>query len=399
MSYTLSPNMFLRIPSVGADEGPDYAININYDLLNIIDTHDHTTGRGAPLTPLSFDINTNLSFNNHFATDLAGLTLIAQSITPTTGTVYRSVNDLFFVDGLGNNIRITQAGGIAGTPGSISGLVAPASATYSPGSQTFVWQSNINIAANMDAGSLLLRNLSPNSTFALTLQPPAALASNYAITLPLPPAGPGVLSPAFMVMDYQGTITTGIPTAGGIVAANVSPTAGILGTQLSASANILGSQLSAAAGINSNQLSNTTVVAGSYGHASITVNAQGQITTAASNVVAAGTYTPTITAITGGGTVTPELFQFQRIEAVITVSGILNISATAGQTCKITMPAASNFTAETQAVGLTSKYGGTGTDCGTVAAVTSTQTAILTLINTSGTAGQTAVHFTYRVIP
>lgn len=188
MSYVLSPNMLLRIPTVGVDEGPDYAININYDLLNVLDTHDHTSGKGAQITPASLDINGDLSFNNHFATNLAGLSLVAQLSTPLTGTVYQSGVDLYFVDGVGNNIRMTQSGGVAGTPGSITNLLPPASATYVSGSQTFVFQSNTGIAANIDGGAHLFRNLSPNSTFAVVLEAPAALAASYDLILPLLPS-------------------------------------------------------------------------------------------------------------------------------------------------------------------------------------------------------------------
>lgn len=201
MSYTISPNMFLRIPGVGSEQGPDYALDINYDLLNVIDTHDHTAGRGVQITPAGLNINTDVSFNEHFAIDLAGLNLIAQASTPALSTIYQSGVDLYFVDGVGNDIRITQSGGIAGSPGSITGLVPPASVTYVSGSQTFVFQSNVNIAANLDAGSLLLRNLSPNSTFAVTLEPPAALANNYTLTLPTVP-----VAERFLSLDSSGQI-------------------------------------------------------------------------------------------------------------------------------------------------------------------------------------------------
>lgn len=199
MSYTTSPNMLLRVPAVGNDIGPDYAININFDLLSILDTHDHTSGKGVQITPAAININTSLPFNDNFATELSGLTLLAQSTTPALSTIYESGNDLFFVDGIGNNIRITQSGGVAGSPGSITNLVAPASANYVAGSQTFVWQSNINIAANMDAGAYLFRNLSPNSTFAITLQAPAALASNWTLTLPAIP-----VAQSFMTLNASG---------------------------------------------------------------------------------------------------------------------------------------------------------------------------------------------------
>lgn len=203
MSYTLSPNMFLRIPTVGSDAGPDYANNLNFDLLSIIDTHDHTSGKGVQITPAGLNINTDLNMNSHSLTDAAGILLVAQSVTPTSNTIYEAGVDLYFVDGLGNNVRITQSGALAGTPGSISGLVAPASASYVPGSQTFIFQSNTSIAANIDAASYLFRNISPNSTFAITVAPPAALSSNYSLQLPTIP-----VAESFMSLDTSGIMQT-----------------------------------------------------------------------------------------------------------------------------------------------------------------------------------------------
>lgn len=197
MSNTISPNMNLVIPGVGTEPGPEYGFDLNASL-TLVDQHDHTAGKGVQISPAGININSDLSFGGNFAIDLAGLTLIAQNSTPDESTIYQSGVDLYFVDALGNNIRITESGGVAGTPGSISNLVAPASATYVSGSSTFVWQSNTNIAANMDFGAALLRNLSPNSTYALTLQPPS-LSSNYTITLPTIPA-----SQKIMTMDNSG---------------------------------------------------------------------------------------------------------------------------------------------------------------------------------------------------
>lgn len=207
MSSTLSPNMNLIVPGVGTEDGPQYAIDVNNSLA-IIDQHTHAPGSGVAITPNALNINSALTFNSNFATGLAGLTLIAQSLTPAINTIYQSGTDLYFVDGAGNNVRLTQSGGVAGSPGSISNLTPPASASYIAGNSTFVWQSGASIAANMDAGALLMRNLTPNSTFALTLQPPAALSSNYSITLPVLPAAQSV-----MTMDTSGVISTQLQTS------------------------------------------------------------------------------------------------------------------------------------------------------------------------------------------
>lgn len=249
--------MSLVVPTVGSEPGPTYASDINTSL-TIIDQHSHTSGSGVPITPGAININSALTFANNFATNVAGVNLYAQSAPPSpVGTVYRSTNDLYFVDGLGNNIAITANGAVAGTPGSISNLVSPASAAYVAVSSTFVWQSNTGIAANLDAGSLLMRNLSPNSTFALTLSPPAAMGANYTITLP---ALPGATS--FLTINTSGAISASPALLGALTTSNLSASAGILGSQLSASAAIVGTQLSASANILGSQLSASAAIAG-----------------------------------------------------------------------------------------------------------------------------------------
>lgn len=201
MAVTLSPNMQLPIPGVGTEPGPDYAIDVNSSL-TILDQHDHTNGSGVKITPLAIDINTALTFNGFAATNVAYVTLEPQGATPPTTTIYAKGVDLYFVDANGNDIQITDDGGIAGTPGSIANLTPPASVSYQSISKTFVFQSDTSIAANIDAASYLFRNITPNSTFALTLQPPAALSNNYSLTLPTIPA-----SNSFMTLSSTGVMS------------------------------------------------------------------------------------------------------------------------------------------------------------------------------------------------
>jgi hypothetical protein len=200
MSSTISPNMSLIIPTVGQEPGPEWASDLNASL-TLIDLHDHTPGSGVPITPSGLDINSSLTLNSNFLTNAAGITFSAQGSTPAIGTIYEAGVDLYFVDGLGNNIRITQSGGIAGSPGSIANLTPPASVTYVSGSKTFVFQSDVSIAANLDAASILIRNITPNSTNAITVQAPAALSSNYDLVLPLLPS-----SQKIMTLDNSGNM-------------------------------------------------------------------------------------------------------------------------------------------------------------------------------------------------
>lgn len=202
----LSINMNLPVPIVGVDPGPQYATDVN-SCLTLIDSHNHTPGRGLPITPDAIDINIPLTMNGNFLTDVGGVTLNPQTTPPAVGTVYENGVDLFFIDGDGNNVRLTQGGSVAGAAGSISGLVPPtsASASYVAIDSTFVWQSNINVAANMDAGSYIFRDLTVSSP-GVTVSAPTALASDYSLVLPTLPAS----IPQPLIIDTAGNITPGL---------------------------------------------------------------------------------------------------------------------------------------------------------------------------------------------
>ena len=206
MSATMtSLDMGLPIPIVGVELGPTWALNINA-CLTIIDSHDHTAGNGVLITPNGLNINTDLNFLGNGSTNLKYTRFNAQG-SPLAGALdvgelYVSGVDLYYNDISGNQIRMTIAGGVNAGTGSISNMTPPASATYVAGNSTFVWQSAVNTAANMDFASIILRNLTLNS-FGLTLSPPNAMGADYTITLPTLPA-----SQSIMTIDNAGNIAT-----------------------------------------------------------------------------------------------------------------------------------------------------------------------------------------------
>lgn len=198
-----TPNMGLSLPTVGVTAGPQYATDIN-NALTIIDAHDHTPGSGTAIPSTGLNINADLSFQGNNATVLRSARFSAQPsvIAEATDLNCLSVSgvDLYYNDGNGNQVRITQSGGVAGSPGSIASLASPASATYVAASDKFVWQSDANTSADMDFGAAIMRNNTPSS-FALTLEPPS-LSSNYTITLPTLP-----VSQKIMTLDASGNMT------------------------------------------------------------------------------------------------------------------------------------------------------------------------------------------------
>lgn len=210
MPSSLTPNMSLVVPTVGQEPGPQYATDINGDL-SIVDNHNHTPGFGVPVPSAGINYNADINSNNNRLKLLKSATFTAQvsplsGITPDIGALYVSGVDLYYNDINGIQIRMTQGGGISGTPGSISGLTPPASATYSPSGSEFIWQSAVNTAAGMDNGPVTIREEVANAK-GITIQSPASLGADYSLTLPA--ALPG--STQFLTITSAGLINDNVP--------------------------------------------------------------------------------------------------------------------------------------------------------------------------------------------
>lgn len=186
MPSVITPNMSLIQPTIGAESGPTWALDINSSL-STIDGHDHSVGRGVQIGVAGLNIQSDLPLNSNNLTSIRSTRFSALSLASLTasdvGSLFFSGVDLYARDVNGNTIRLTQSGGIVGTAGSISGLNSPASASYIAGSQTFIWQSAVSTSANMDMGSIILRNITASSN-GITIAPPAGLGASYTLTLP-----------------------------------------------------------------------------------------------------------------------------------------------------------------------------------------------------------------------
>lgn len=221
---TTSTNMGMPIPGVGSTAAPTWASDLNASL-NIIDTHDHTVGKGVAITPSGININADLAYNGNSFNTLKKAAFTSQSaaITGTNFLTFVSGN-LYVNDGSGNQIPITSAGGVAGSPGSIGSLASPAAATYSAGSKLFTWTADTNKSAAMDNGAVTIRETNVASAKGVTLASPSSLAADYQITLPtaLPAStqalnisssgNTGTISYASLLTSAVGLVTTWTPT-------------------------------------------------------------------------------------------------------------------------------------------------------------------------------------------
>lgn len=213
MSTIMTPNMNLVLPVPGSELGPAYAQE-NNTAFGAIDSHDHSPGKGVPITPSGMQITTDLSFLGNDATNLRSVRFTSNNsllpaIAPDLECIYVSGVDLYYNDGNGNQIQFTSGGSIVGAPGNITGLPSgTAGVAYNSFAQKFIFNSATGVPASVDVGNAILRNLLTPAN-AITLGVPGSLAASYSITLPT--SAPGVTS--VLQMD----------PAGNVIASNTTP--------------------------------------------------------------------------------------------------------------------------------------------------------------------------------
>lgn len=247
--------MQLTIPVPTVDPGPDWANNLNASL-TIIDSHTHATGSGLAITPAAININTALTYNGNFATNVGGVSMTAQTTTPAVGTMYMIGTNLYWI-GSGTPVQITNGSSLAGAAGTITGLPSgTASASFQSVSGTFQWLQATSTAANLDAGTLIVRYPgsypTPSGNY-IAIEAPSTLSSGFALTLPFLPAqtnvmtlsSAGVMSSITYDALGQGMTSVGATAIAGNISAGTL-TGGqlanntITGTQITTALNLTG---------------------------------------------------------------------------------------------------------------------------------------------------------------
>lgn len=153
------------------DPGPGYATNISNDL-TVIDTHDHSSGKGVKVTPAGLNINADVTFASNNATNLRAARFTSQASGLVGGSdaaeVYVKNGDLWYVSSSGVQIQVTAGSslgtgpagsvGPAGGPGSFSGTYNVPTALWQPtggfsGSYKVIsWLSRISLSSGTYTG-------------------------------------------------------------------------------------------------------------------------------------------------------------------------------------------------------------------------------------------------------
>lgn len=145
-----TPNMFLIVPTVSVTLGPTYATQIN-TVFDAIDVHDHTTGKGSRVPSAGILINTDLTFGGYSAVQLKTTAYQSQGSalsSATTSAVYSVLGDLYWNNGGGTAVKITNGGAL-----NTSLLVTTVLAPYATSTDYTILPADIYGIIQVNSGS------------------------------------------------------------------------------------------------------------------------------------------------------------------------------------------------------------------------------------------------------
>lgn len=257
-----TPYMNLVLPVVSQTIGPTWATQLNAALA-LIDSHNHSSSQGVQIPTAGLNINADLPFNGQDAIQLRSARFTDQGGTIAAagdvGCLYIGNGNLYYNNGAGTAVQVTNGGSVAGAAGNITGLAAPAALTYTSGSTTFRFTSNTNIDAALDCGPVTIRQQIASAN-GITLQSPSGLAASYALTLLTAlPAGQRI-----MTCDAAGNLAAAWNVDGTtiLVSSNILSAANVTQSTANSSATIKGNRSAADAGADVVLASQATRTAG-----------------------------------------------------------------------------------------------------------------------------------------
>ena len=204
-----TPNMQLPSDVPSVTTGPQWATDLE-TMKGLIDAHSHVSGQGLQIPTAGLSINANLPFGGNLATGVAGIGLNAQATTQS-GTLFNTFQqvggNLYWNNAQGVPVQLTAANGPATTASGVTGLAGTSAAiTYSAALSTFIFTSAATLSANLDAGTVTLRQPGVANAPGISLAHPLTTSGAYTAYWPvaLPSAGSGL-----MTLDQFGNMGVG----------------------------------------------------------------------------------------------------------------------------------------------------------------------------------------------
>lgn len=181
--------MLLILPDVSVTIGPTWASNLN-TALQAVDQHDHSDGKGTPVTPAGLDMNQDLPMDGNNLTEARSVRFndngAALTGSDDYGSVYFVGGELYATDGAGNDVQITSSGSVnVSGVGGITGLSGTTGAvTYSDVTKVFTFTQSAGVVAKIDCGDLTIRDTTVSSGKGVILKVAASHVADITITLP-----------------------------------------------------------------------------------------------------------------------------------------------------------------------------------------------------------------------
>ena len=112
----------ITLPTVSVTLGPEWASEINA-AFEVVDLHDHSSGKGVQVPASGLNINDSLSFETNKAYNLLQVQLISNNTTligsVNANSVYVKSGDLYFTNSGGNAVQITSGGSVVTSAGAL----------------------------------------------------------------------------------------------------------------------------------------------------------------------------------------------------------------------------------------------------------------------------------------
>lgn len=207
---TTTTNMGLSKPTLAGDSSTwDDQLNASLDL---IDTHNHTTGAGVQIPAGGLNLTTDLTLNGTCAlTNAKALAFTTQASYTVSKSLWVKTSDgeLYWRNGSGTDVKMTSGGtlNIAIAGGIVGDYAASAAAVYyddSAQAYRFLEAApSPNSWSRVQCGDLDLYQHASGIANRVRISSPVGLAASYALTLPA--ALPG--STSILQVSSAGAIT------------------------------------------------------------------------------------------------------------------------------------------------------------------------------------------------
>ena len=121
----ITNNMNIDLPVVSTTLGPEWAAKLNAGL-EVVDSHDHTSGKGIKVPTAGLNINADLSFNTNRASALLSSKYTSQASALSGASNANSVSvsggNLYFTNSSGTAVQLTTGGSIVSSPATFQTL-------------------------------------------------------------------------------------------------------------------------------------------------------------------------------------------------------------------------------------------------------------------------------------